>query len=113
VFTDLNATALEPTWSADGNYIFVRKGGRGGGEGGAAPGGIWMYHKDGGQGTQVVGAGGRGGPNGSPQWPSVSKDGRYLYYQVSMPVDDKEPLAGSLQIRRRELKSGETVDITA
>src|SRR3982751_3973784 len=43
VFTDLNATALEPTWSADGNYILVRKGGRGGGEGGAAPGGIWMY----------------------------------------------------------------------
>lgn len=113
VFTDLNATALEPAWSADGNYIVIRKGGRGGADGGAAPGGIWMYHKDGGAGTQIVGAGGRGGPNGAPQWPSVSKDGKYLYYQVSMPVDDKEPLAGSLQIRRRELKSGETVDITA
>ena len=94
----------------------MRKGGRGGGDGGAAPGGIWMYHKDGGAGTQIVGARRtrrRRRANGAPQWPSVSKDGRYLYYQVSMTVDDKEPLAGSLQIRRRELKSGETVDITA
>src|SRR2546426_5868676 len=35
VFTDLNATALEPAWTPDGNYIVVRKGGRGGGDGGA------------------------------------------------------------------------------
>ena len=54
VFTDLNATALEPAWTPDGNYIVVRKGGRGGGgEGGAPAGGMWMYHKDGGQGVQI------------------------------------------------------------
>ncbi len=92
VFNDLNATALEPAWTPDGNYIVVRKGGRGGaGEGGAPAGGIWMYHKDGGQGTQIVGAsGGRGaaggGANGAPQWPSLSSDGKYLYYQVTMTV---------------------------
>jgi Tol biopolymer transport system component len=117
VFTDLNATALEPAWMPDGNYIVVRKGGRGGGENGAPAGGIWMYHKDGGQGVQIIsaGAGGRGGAgaNSSPQWPSVSGDGRYLYYQVSMNVADKEPLSGSLQLRRFELKTGETVDVTA
>jgi Tol biopolymer transport system component len=119
VFTDLNATALEPAWTPDGNYIVVRKGGRGGGEGGGAPGGIWMYHKDGGQGVQLVGAagggraGGGGGGNGSPQWPTVSGDGRYLYYQVSMTVADKEPLSGSLQLRRFEFKTGEAVDVTA
>lgn len=119
IFTDLNATALEPAWTPDGNYILVRKGGRGGGEGGAPAGGIWMYHKDGGAGVQIVGAagGGRGGAaggaNGSPQWPSVSSDGKYLYYQVSMTVADKEPLSGSLQIRRFEFKTGEIVDVTA
>src|SRR4051794_4793591 len=93
VFTDMNATALEPAWTSDGNYILVRKGGRGGGEGGAPAGGIWMYHKDGGQGVQLVGstagrggAGGGGGANASPQWPTVSGDGKYLYYQVNMPV---------------------------
>src|SRR5678815_894810 len=62
VFTDLTSTALEPAWTPDGNFIVVRKGGRGGGEGGAPAGGIWMYHKDGGQGVQIIGAGaGRGG----------------------------------------------------
>jgi Tol biopolymer transport system component len=123
IFTDLNATALEPAWTPDGNFIIVKKGGRGGGEGGAPAGGIWMYHKDGGQGVQLVGppaagggAGGGGGggqPNGAPGWPTVSGDGRYLYYQVSMPVDDRQPLSGSVQIRRFEFKTGETVDVTA
>jgi Tol biopolymer transport system component len=121
IFTDLNATALEPAWTPDGNFIVVRKGGRGGGEGGAPAGGIWMYHKDGGAGVQIVGAagGGRGGAggggaaNGSPQWPSISGDGKYLYYQVSMTVADREPLSGSLQLSRFEFKTGETIDITA
>jgi Tol biopolymer transport system component len=123
VFTDVNATALEPAWSPDGNYIFVRKGGRGGGGDGPPPaGGIWMYHKDGGQGVQVVGptgggrgaaGGGGGGGAGAPQWPSVSEDGKYLYYQVSVNVADKEPLSGAIQLRRAELKTGETVDVTA
>src|SRR5258708_1401233 len=123
VFSDLNATALEPAWTPDGIFILVRKGGRAGGEGGAPSGGIWMYHKAGGAGVEIVGAGsGRGGAagggggagaNSAPPWPSVSGDGRYLFYQVSMPVADKEPLSGALQLRRFELKTGETVDVTA
>jgi Tol biopolymer transport system component len=119
VFSDLNATALEPAWTPDGNFILVRKGGRGGGgEGGAPAGGIWMYHKDGGAGTSLVAppAGGRGGggaSNGSPQWPTISGDGRYLYYQVSMDVGEGGPIAGGLQLRRLDMKNGETVDITA
>ena len=120
IFTDLNATALEPAWTPDGNFIIVKKGGRGGGEGGAPAGGIWMYHKDGGQGVQLVGppaggggGGGGGAANGAPGWPTISGDGRYLYYQVSMPVDDRQPLSGAIQIRRFELKTGETVDVTA
>ena len=121
IFSDLNATALEPAWTPDGNFIIVRKGGRGGGEGGAPPaGGLWMYHKDGGQGVQLVaagtgggGGGGGGAANGAPSWPTVSADGRFLYYQVTMPVDSREPLAGAVQLRRFEFKTGETIDITA
>jgi len=117
VFSDLNATAVEPTWTADGNYIVVRRGGRGGGDGAAPAGGLWMYHKDGGQGVPLVtGAGGRGagaGGNGPPSWPSVSADGKYLYYQVTMSVETNQFVAGSLQLRRFEFKTGETVDITA
>ena len=121
IFTDLNATALEPAWTPDGNFIVVRKGGRGGGEGGPPAGsGLWMYHKDGGQGVQLVaaatgggGGGGGGAANGAPSWPTVSADGRFLYYQVTMPVDSREPLAGAVQLRRFEFKTGETIDISA
>ena len=119
VFTELNATALEPAWTPDGNFIIVRRATRGGGgEGGGGGAGLWMYHKDGGQGIQLVaagtgGAGAGGAPNGSPAWPSVSADGRFLYYQVTMPVDTREPLAGSVQLRRFEFKTGETIDVTA
>ncbi len=111
VFTDLNATAFEPAWTPDGRFIVVRKGGRGGG--GPAPvGGLWMYHKDGGAGVPLV-APGSGGNNGAPAWPSVSNDGKYLYYQVSMDVDGREPLGGALQLRRFSFDGGEIVDITA
>lgn len=114
VFSDLNTTAVEPAWTPDGNYIIVRRGGRGGGEGGGGGGGLWMYHKDGGTGVQLVGAGGgRGaGGNGAPSWPSPSADGKYLYYQVSMTTDTKELLSGSIQLRRFDLKTGETLDVT-
>ncbi|GAB1343821.1 amidohydrolase family protein [Gemmatimonas sp.] len=110
VFTDLNATAFEPAWTPDGRFIVVRKGGRGGGEG-AAPGGLWMYHKDGGSGVPLVAAG-TGGVNGAPAWPSVSADGRYLYYQVSMNVDPREPIGGAQQLRRFTFADGEVLDIT-
>ncbi len=102
VYTDLAATAAEPAWTPDGQYLVVKRGGRGGGEGGV--GGLVMYHRDGGTGVMLV-------PGGSG--PSVSADGRYLYYQVTMAsVTDKEPLSGSMQLRRFEFKSGEILDIT-
>ncbi len=115
VFTDLVTTAMEPAWTPDGQFIIVKRGGRGGGDFGGGGGGLWMYSKDGGAGVQLVGAGGgRGaGGNGPPAWPSPSADGKYLYYFVTMTTDTKEPISGSLQVRRVELKTGEVQDITA
>ena len=112
VFRDLTATAFEPAWTPDGQFIVVRKGGRGAGEGAPPAGGLWMYHKDGGTGVPLVAAG-TGGSNGAPAWPSVSADGKYLYYQVTMNVADREPLSGSLQLRRFTFRDGEVLDITA
>jgi Tol biopolymer transport system component/imidazolonepropionase-like amidohydrolase len=105
VFTDLNATAAEPAWTPDGRFIIVRRGGRGGGEGGGGGGGgLAMYHKDGGTGQLLV-------PGGV--WPSVSRDGQYLYYHVTMPsVTDRDMLAGGMQLRRWSFKDGEVLDIT-
>jgi Tol biopolymer transport system component len=113
VFSDLNATAVEPAWTPDGNYIVVRRGGRGGG------GGLWIYNKDGGAGVQLIGApaGGRGagggGGDGPPSWPTVSRDGKYMYYQVGVSVADDEPISGAQQLKRFEFKTGRIVDITA
>src|SRR5262245_4028885 len=108
VFSDLNTTAFEPTWTPDGTFIVVRKSARGGGggEGGPPAGGLWMYHKDGGQGVQLVAAG-SGGSNGSPSWPTISGDGKYMYYHVTMQAGESEPLGGSLQLRRFSFKDGE------
>ena len=114
VFSDVNVTAFEPAWTPDGRFIVVRRATRGGGGGAGGPpaAGLWMYHKDGGTGVQLVGAG-TGGSNASPSWPTISGDGKYLYYQVGMNVDPREPLSGSVQLRRFSFGDGETVDITA
>src|ERR1039458_4671419 len=71
VFLDLNVRASEPAWTADGQYIVVHRAGTGGG-GGAGGTGLWMYHKDGGTGIEVVSA-------DRPESPSLSADGKYLY----------------------------------
>ena len=111
VFTDLNVRVVEPAWTPDGQFIIVRReaipvSGR------PATGGngLWMYHRDGGEGTELVAASGRAGP----AWPSVSGDGRFLYYHTTMPdVRDEEPLSGLQQIRRFEFRTGQVIDITA
>ncbi len=114
VFTDLNATAFEPAWTPDGRFIIVRKATRGapGGQGAPPAAGLWMYHKDGGTGVSLV-TGGTGGSNAAPAWPTITGDGKHMYYMVRMNVETNEPLAGSLQLRRFTFDGGEQVDITA
>jgi Tol biopolymer transport system component len=118
VFTDLNVTAAEPAWTPDGQYIVVRRGGSANPDapGPGSAGGLYMYHKDGGQGIQLVassGGRGAGGGGGAPAWPTVSTDGRYLYYQTTVNVADHEPLSGAVQLRRFDFRTGDVIDVTA
>jgi Tol biopolymer transport system component len=111
VFTDLNVRVFEPAWTPDGQFIVVRR------EAIPQPGrpatggnGLWMYHREGGDGTELVPASGRAGPAA----PSVSRDGRFVYYHTTMAnVTDDEPLSGLQQLRRFELRTGQVVDLTA
>jgi Tol biopolymer transport system component/imidazolonepropionase-like amidohydrolase len=110
VFTDPAARAAEPAWSADGSYIVVRRSGVGGGGGGGGGGaGLWMYHKDGGTGVPLV-------TESRPESPSLSRDGKYLYYQVAITegiVSGKNDVTqGSRQLRRLELATGRVLMVT-
>ncbi|MGI9181659.1 MAG: amidohydrolase family protein [Longimicrobiaceae bacterium] len=105
VFTDNNVRVVEPAWTPDGQYIVVRR------ELLGAPGrpgssGIWMYHRDGGEGVELIGREVRGA-----EWTSVSPDGKHLYFHASTAADD--PLSGAQQLRRFDFKTGEIIDITA
>ena len=108
VFSAPLTRAVEPAWTPDGDYILVRLGSVSPDPGGRS--GIWMYHKDGGEGIQVV--------DDQPQaaWPSPSADGRYLYFHVYTGppgLQGRDALAGHWQVRRKDLRTGEIIDVTA
>ncbi len=106
VFTDQNSRAVTPAWTPDGQYIIVRRqavGGGGSGEGESVSG-LWMYHRDGGNGVRLV-------EGGEARWPTVSPDGRYLYFALS--EDGNDALRGHYQVRRLDIRSGDVISITA
>jgi len=103
VFTHPNVRASLPAWTPDGRYILVDRSFVGS-EGGEGQGGIWMYHRDGGSGIRLI-------EDGRATWPSVSPDGRYVYFQVR--TGSADALAGYYQVRRLDRQTGVVVDITA
>lgn len=106
VFTDNTVRVVEPLWTPDGQYIVVRRqklapGSQGGN-------GIWMYHRDGGDGIELV-----GGDQPGASWPSISRDGRFLYFQVRPPDGKQDAVRGGYQIRRLEIESGDISVVSA
>ncbi len=108
VFTDNYVRAATPAWSADGQYIVVQRSqlANAGAPGG---GGIWMYHKDGGSGVELL-----AGSRQPASWPSLSRDGRWLYFQVTNQGAQQagyagraDFMAGAVQVRRMDIRTGE------
>ena len=95
-----------PTWSPDGQYIYVRKHfvqnrSLGAGE-------VWMYHVGGNEGLQVTQRVGWQKDQGEPV---VSPDGQYLYYSRDVTPGetfeyDKDPYGVIYAILRRDLTTG-------
>ena len=110
VFTDNDVRVYEPAWTPDGQYIVVRRETAGPGFGSTS--GIWMYHRDGGKGVELVG-------KNTPQaeWPSVSPDGRYLFFDSAVDGGGQfgahDAVKGAFQLKRLDLRTGALVDITA
>jgi Tol biopolymer transport system component len=106
VSKDPSAEYASPSWSPDGNYIFVSRAGFG-----INTFEIWMYHLQGGTGVQVTKA------KPAPTTPRnerhnaigvvASADGKYLYYAMrhgGFAYNAQFPL---WQIARRDRKTGE------
>lgn len=101
-----------PTWSPDGQYIFVRKHfveqrSLGAGE-------VWMYHVSGGGGLQITERNGWQKDQGEP---AISPDGRFLYYSRDVTPGqtfeyNKDPYAGIYAVRQRNLLTGEEETVT-
>ncbi len=100
-----------PAWTPDGEYVAARKHftsrrSLGAGE-------IWLYHRSGGDGLQMVER-----PNDQKDLgePAFSPDGRYLYYSLDATPGsrfeyNKDPNGEIYRIRRLDRETGETIDI--
>ncbi len=98
-----------PVWTPDGDYIVVRKHftkrrSLGAGE-------IWMYHRSGGKGLQLVK---KRNEQKDINEPAISPDGKFLYYTMDVtPGDiwqyDKDSNTEIFQVKRLDLDSGETI----
>ncbi len=112
VLSNADVRVTEPAWTPDGRFILVRRQDVKPGGGGTGSG-IWMYARDGGEGVELIGRDVRGA-----DWPSVSHDGRFVYFQVSTANPDTwsgraDVMQGARQIRRLDLKSGDVLEITS
>lgn len=93
-------------WSADGEYHIARKHFTSGRSLGA--GEIWMYHKTGGKGIQLTK---RKNDQQDVGEPSVSSDGRYVYFSEDMYPGgffqyNKDPNSQIYVIRRYDMQEG-------
>jgi Tol biopolymer transport system component len=106
VFHDLMTRVVEPVWTPDGEYLVVSRQTLGQ----PRTAGIWMYHRDGGEGIELVGKDVR-----RAGWPSLSPDGRYLYYHYSTASGGEavDLLRGGFQINRLDRETGETIEMTS
>ncbi|HKP29858.1 MAG TPA: LpqB family beta-propeller domain-containing protein, partial [Gemmatimonadales bacterium] len=111
VFIDPGVRISQPAWTADGNYIVVVRDQLPQGSAVPPSSGIWMFHKDGGQGIELV----KDQPGVA--WPSLSRDGRYVFFMATPGNFDaagaREELKGGAQIRRMDLRTGEISTITS
>ncbi len=105
VFEDQQTRISLPTWTPDGQYIVARLN-KITSPGQTPASGIWMFHRSGGSGVELIDR-----QTSGATWPTVSRDGRYLYFQVS-GNGNPNALTGRFQIRRFEFKTGETIDIS-
>jgi Tol biopolymer transport system component len=112
VFTNDDVRVAEPVWTPDGKHIIVRRQ-HASDHSEFEVDRLWIYSRDGGEGRELARF-----DRGGAGWPSVSQDGRYVYFHVCTqagPRDDfgcDDVMQGSSQLQRLELQTGTVVDVT-
>jgi len=111
VVIDPDARMSQPSWLPDSDYIVFRRHE-------IAPwwestnDGIWMTHREGGKGIQLIGE-----EHPEAAWPSVSPDGRHLYFHTADRADANggraDSLGGTWQVRRFDFRTGQVVEMSA
>lgn len=88
-------------WTPDGEYIVAAKGG--------LTNKLWLYHKDGGKGVQLI----EGPENLKTIDPAISPDGRFIYYSRRMGAWNYNAQLPQYQIGVYDRENGETSTITS
>jgi len=106
---------ISPSWTPDGNYVVTSRS-SGSGLGAYA---IWMYHKDGGSGIELIKTTTTPGPPapGSPPpnsslGPVTSPDGRWIFFSRRAGAHQYNQTSGQSQIMRFDRETGETTRVT-
>jgi Tol biopolymer transport system component len=110
VSKDPNSEFVSPSWSPDGNYIFVSKAAFGIGSSE-----VWMYHINGGSGVQIT----KSKPTPTTKRADrpnamgvvASPDGKYLYYATKLGSLNYNAQFPMWHIARRDRKTGDEDDI--
>ncbi|HVG08303.1 MAG TPA: amidohydrolase family protein [Thermoanaerobaculia bacterium] len=96
--TDPRYRLLQPAWSADGKHLFARRGD-----------GLFRIPLDGVEAKEELLV------EGTAEWPSPSRDGRFLYFYALTPLEDSNEIRGDLldgrRLRRLELATGKAEDV--
>lgn len=113
VFIDPGVRVSEPAWTPDGEYIIVHRQIADPPPDTPPSSGIWMYHREGGKGIELVGRDVR-----AADWPAVSPDGRYVYFhyaagQATSYIGHQDETQGYFQIQRLDLRTGKLEPATA
>ena len=111
VWREMDARHSQPVWMPGGESLIVRRRQFKSRPHWERENGLWQVSLGGGEPVQLVDDEVPGA-----SWPSVSPDGRFLYFQVflgeDLPAGHASTLDGYWQLRRLELASGQTVILT-
>ena len=112
IYDDKDGNIVEPAWTPDGTHIVARRlDSRARDSMPTFVTSIWMYPAFGGAGVEIL------RPEVRAEWPVVSPDGRYVYFQGLTPscpgsYRRRDVVQGCYQLRRVDLKTKSLEDVS-